>query len=293
MHVRTVKDGGILLEYVRKNFSLTNTKSKHLLESGMIVVNDKIITHHAHLLKAGDKICFESKPQKASKLHFHLGFPILYEDESVIVIVKPEGLLTVATEKVKNHTAYFKLTEYVRSKDPSGKARVFIVHRIDRDASGILVFAKTEKAKMFLQENWKKFEKKYYAVVEGTPNKTEGTIKSYLVEDKFRRVYSAKESKYSKYAATRYQLMKSSGKYSLLEVTLLTGRKNQIRVHLADIGHPIIGDEKYGSKSDPAGRLGLHAYCLKFHHPETGEKKLFTSELPDSLKKLIKVSATS
>ena len=106
MRIHTVKENGKLLEYVRKKFSLTNTKSKHLLESGMIVVNDKIITHHAHPLKAGDKICFESKPQKASQLHFHLGFPILYEDESVIVIVKPEGLLTVATEKVRDHTAY-------------------------------------------------------------------------------------------------------------------------------------------------------------------------------------------
>lgn len=286
MHVYTVKESGKLLDYIRKNFpELTKTKSKHLLESGMIVVNDEIVTHHAHSLKPGDKIRFESKPQKASKLNFHLGFPILFEDESVIVIVKPEKLLTVATEKVKSHTVYFKLTDYVRSKDPKGRARVFIVHRLDRDASGILIFAKTEQAKEYLQKNWKKFEKKYYAVVEGIPEKKEDTIQSYLVEDKFRRVYSARKSDESKLSITHYKVLESWGNYGLLEISLETGRKNQIRVHLDDLGFPIAGDEKYHAETDPIKRLALHAFHLSFDHPVTGERKIFTTPLPSDFSK--------
>ena len=290
MKSETVKENGPLLSYLLKTYFPSNrTKAKQLLKHGAVSVNGKVITQHDYKLKTGDEIAFRPKPKVAFKrASLAPPFPIVYEDESLVVIDKPAGLLTIATEKVKNRTAYFQLTDYVRSTGPTGKERIFIVHRLDRDASGLLVFAKDEETKFVLQENWEKSQKKYYAVVEGTPNKKADTIESHLVEDKFRRVYSTAESRFSKYAATQYRVIKSSGNYSLLEITLLTGRKNQIRVHLSDIGHPIVGDEKYGSHTDPAGRLGLHASYLAFHHPKTDEVKVFTSHLPDNLKKLIK-----
>jgi 23S rRNA pseudouridine1911/1915/1917 synthase len=191
---------------------------------------------------------------------------------------KPAGLLTIATDKEKSKTAYFKLTEYVRLKDR--RARIFIVHRLDRDTSGLVVFAKDAQTKHFLQENWDKVTKRYYAVVEGTPKEKEGTIESYLAEDKFRRVYETHASKFSKRAITRFKVVKTSGRYSLLDVELVTGRKNQIRVHLSGLGHPVIGDEKYGSRANPAGRLGLHAYSLSIPAPTGGQPLVFKSLLP-------------
>ena len=289
MNTHIVKENSPLLSYLLKNFPENKrTTSKQLLKFGAIMVNGKTVTRHDHPLKTGDEILFRPKPKQSVKQPLLTpDFPIIYEDESLVVINKPDGLLTVATEKEKTRTAYFELTDYVRSNSITGEGRIFIVHRLDRDSSGILVFAKDEAAKFSLQKNWDKTEKKYYAIVEGSPKIKSDTIESHLVQDKFRRVYSAKESKFSKYAATQYRVLRSSGKYSLLEVTLMTGRKNQIRVHLSDIGHPIIGDEKYGSVSNPAGRLGLHAFYLSLFHPETGEKKIFTSELPKELQKMV------
>ena len=289
MKTQTVTEDSPLLDALLKFFPEYNrTKIKQFLKYGAIAINGKIATRHDHPLKTGDKIELRKKPnENRQKPTLKSPFPIVYEDESLVVVEKPEGLLTVATEKIKTRTAYFALTDYVRSSGPTGKERIFIVHRLDRDASGLLVFAKNEETKFALQANWDKVEKKYYAVVEGTPKRQADTIESHLVEDKFRRVYSTGESKYSQYAATCYRLVKSSGRYSLLEITLLTGRKNQIRVHLADIGHPIIGDEKYGSTSDPAGRLGLHAAHLSFVHPATKEKITFHSDLPEKLERIV------
>src|SRR6185295_14597221 len=141
--------------------------------------------------------------------------------------------------------------------------------------------------KEFLQKNWKRFEKKYYAIVEGTPKKAKDTIQSYLMENKFRRVYSTKKSDKSKLSITHYKILKSTNKYSLLEVSLETGRKNQIRVHLADLGFPIVGDEKYGSKVDPIKRLALHSFHLAVEHPKTGKKVAFASEMPANFSNLI------
>jgi len=282
-----VTKNALLLEYVRETFpELTNSKSKRMLELGMIIVNDEITTRHSHPLKPGDKIRFSNSPQpRGEKIKARSSLPILYEDSSLLVINKPEGLLTIATETSKTHNVYYKLTAYVRSKDPKRRARVFIVHRLDRDASGILVFAKTEKTKEFLQENWRKFEKKYYAVVEGVPEKPEGTLKSYLVEDKFRRVYSTAKTPESKLSITHYKVLENWEKYTLLEISLETGRKNQIRVHLADFGFPIAGDEKYRAETNPIKRLALHAFYLSFNHPVTHERKTFTTSVPNLFSK--------
>lgn len=291
MKTHTVSGAAGLLTYLLKTFpENSRTKMKQLLKYGAVMVNEKPITKHDHALEIGDQIDFRLKPRKSSQRPtLEPPFPVVYEDTSIIVIEKPPGLLTVSTEKVKTKTAYYALTDYVQSTGPTGQERIFIVHRLDRDASGLLVFAKSEAVKRALQGDWNKTEKKYYAIVEGTPKIQSDTIESQLEEDKFRRVYSSARSRFSKFAATHYQLVKSAGKYSLLEVTLLTGRKNQIRVHLADRGHPIVGDEKYGCHSDPAGRLGLHACHLSLTHPLTKERMTFKSELPQILGKLFTI----
>ena len=284
MKSHVVTQNSPLLDYLFKQFpERKKTGLKQLLTHSSVVVNGSVTTSHKYPLKKGDKIEFLEKKVVAQKrLEATLPFPIVYEDESIIVIDKPAGLLTMGTEDDKVNTAYYMLTEYVRAKSLKGKGRIFIVHRLDRDTSGLCVFAKNEDIKVKLQEEWKAAVKKYYAVVEGIPEKSSDTIESFLVEDKFRRVYSTGErSRDAKHSATFYRVIqKTAPGFALLDVTLITGRKNQIRVHLADIGHPVVGDEKYGATQDPLGRLGLHAYYLSFKHPATGEIKTFTTGIP-------------
>ncbi len=186
---------------------------------------------------------------------------ILFEDKELLVINKPAGLLTIATEKEKLHTLYHQAREYVKKQNPKNK--VFIVHRLDKDTSGIVVFAKNEKLKKELQDSWNQivFLREYIAIVEGKVIKKQDTIKSYLIEDKNFKVYST-SSQQGTLAITTYETLASTKAYSLLRITIATGRKNQIRVQLSEIGHPIVGDKKYGSKKNPMGRMGLHASKL-------------------------------
>ena len=176
------------------------------------------------------------------------GLSILYEDHDILVVDKINALLTVSTEKVRENTAYYRLNTYVRKGNPKSRNRVFIVHRLDRDTSGIIVFAKNEKAKRYLQEEWHGFKKKYYAVVNGTLPKREGVITSYLAENRAHKMFSVDDPEKGKLARTGYKVLRESKKYSLLEIDLLTGRKNQIRVHFSEKGSPVAGDEKYGGK---------------------------------------------
>jgi RluA family pseudouridine synthase len=235
-------------------------------------------------LKPGDLVeILTVRAATAEKLKKRLAFKLIYEDAHVIVVDKPAGLLTMGTETEKEDTVYFQLTDYVRTESGNDRARIFIVHRLDRDTSGLLVFAKTEEAKHFLQENWERAVKKYYAVTEKVPSPKRGKIESFLVENDFRQVYSVRtRSRDAKHAVTHYSVLKEKGRYALVDVALETGRKNQIRVHMADIGCPVAGDAKYGAVTDPFGRLGLHAYYLSFPHPNTGAMKTFRSE-PDFL----------
>lgn len=280
-----------LLAYLFGHFKeIKKTKLKQLLKYGSVTVNGRVATSHKHPLKAGDRVDFLTKRSVLQEnLRHKLSFPIVYEDEWILVVDKPSGLLSMGTERDKIHTVYHELTAYVRAKSPDGRGRVFIVHRLDRDASGLAVFAKQAAAKLALQSNWKKAVKKYYAIVEGVPQEPSGTIESHLTEDNFRRVYSlSKPGRDSKPAVTQYRIVKSTGRYTLLEAILVTGRKNQIRVHLSDLGYPIAGDAKYGAQSDPAGRLALHAFFLSFKHPITEENKTFESPLPAPLAKLVR-----
>ncbi len=217
------------------------------------------------------------------------GLKIIYEDRDIIVVDKMNGLLTIGTDRDKQHTVHFALNEYVKKGNPKSRERVYVVHRLDRDTSGILVFARTEKAKRFLQDNWKEFRKKYIAVVQGQMEDNEGIIESYLAENKMFRVYSTKDTSQGKFAKTGYKVVKKTDRCSFLEIDLYTGRKNQIRVHLSDKGCPIIGDKVYGKTDKAFKRMALHSYSLAIIHPFTKKEMCFTTEIPVYFDQLVNV----
>lgn len=215
------------------------------------------------------------------------GLAVLYEDKDILVVDKPTGLLTVATEREKVRTAHALLTEYIRTGCGRCRKRLFIVHRLDRDTSGTLIFAKSEEAMLRLKDQWKQTVKKYLAVVHGKLEKDSGTITTYLAEDEDYNVYSTSDSTKGKLAQTAYNVLRVTKRYSLLEVTLLTGRKNQIRVHLAGIGHPIVGDTKYGKEDELQPRMALHARSISFKHPFSGKQLTFEAEVPEFFRTLV------
>ena len=227
-----------------------------------------------------------NKKHSADK-HLPRGLEILYEDRDILVVDKPAGLLTVGTETNKFKTAYSVLTDYVRKGDLKSRNRIFIVHRLDQWTSGVLIFAKSEGVKYHLQAQWKGTEKKYIAVVHGHLAPKEGMITSYLSENKAHVVYSTTDVSKGKLAHTAYRVLKETRRFSLLEINLLTGRKNQIRVHMADKGHPIVGDRKYGKTNDGYGHLALHSKSISFKHPTSGEQMTFETKVPDYFNKLI------
>jgi tRNA pseudouridine32 synthase/23S rRNA pseudouridine746 synthase/23S rRNA pseudouridine1911/1915/1917 synthase len=226
---------------------------------------------------------FKRPPQKFQPR----GLSILYEDKDILVVDKTDGLLTVSTDRIKENTAYYLLTDYVRKGAPKSKNRIFIVHRLDRDTSGVLVFAKTEPAKHYLQDEWSKFQKKYYAVVHGTLPQKEGLITSFIAENSIHKMYSVTDPQRGKLAKTGYKILQESIKYSLLEIDLLTGRKNQIRVHLSEKGYPVAGDKIYGKKEKGIKRLMLHAGSITISHPHTKEIMTFEAKIPHYFKSLV------
>jgi 23S rRNA pseudouridine1911/1915/1917 synthase len=248
-------------------------------------VDGNFVNRFDHELEKGQVVSIDSKPKTDIKRVVATPFEILHEDEHIIAINKPAGLLTIATETEKTNTAYYLLNAYLKERSPESPERIFIVHRLDRDTSGIVLFAKNEDAKRTLQDNWKEAEKKYLVIAEGLPKAKAGTLQSYLRETKTFKVYSTNKSEDSKLAVTNYEVIKSGSGCSLLEIDLETGRKNQIRVQLADLGHPVVGDKKYGAKTNPFRRLGLHAHLLTFSHPVTHKRMQLKSKMPADLKK--------
>ncbi len=228
-----------------------------------------------------------NKPSKR-RIHRHPKGPeIIYEDKDLLVVDKPAGLLTVGTAKEKSRTLYFILTDYIRKGNTKSHNRIFIVHRLDREASGILVFAKNFAAKERLQNQWDDTKKKYLVVVHGQCEKESDTISSYLAENKAHVVYATRDTVKGKLSHTAYKVLKSTKEFSLLEIDLITGRKHQIRVHLANIGHPIVGDKKYGPEKRTQKRLALHAFSISFNHPATGKPCTFETPIPPYLNALI------
>lgn len=265
----------------------SKTKAKQLLKYRAISVGNLPVTRHDQTLLPGDEVWIKTEKEVGDGGRVCQGLSIMYEDESIIVIDKAAGLLTIATEKEKTRTAYYRLNAWLKERPGPAGQRIFIVHRLDRDTSGLLVFARNETAKRMLQERWQETDKKYAAIVEGIPKETSGRIASNLRETKFLRVYSVRDSEgEGRPSVTNYELVKASANYALLDITLETGRKNQIRVHLADIGHPVAGDKKYGARTNPVGRLALHAYFLAFAHPVTGKRMEFRAPLPGKFKML-------
>ncbi|MBL0715498.1 MAG: RluA family pseudouridine synthase [Desulfosarcina sp.] len=216
------------------------------------------------------------------------GLSILYEDHDILVVDKISGLLTVSTEKVSENTAYYRLNTYVRKGNQKSRNRVFIVHRLDRDTSGIIVFAKNANAKRYLQEEWHGFKKIYFAVVHGTLPKKDGVITSYLAENRFHKMYSVDNPEKGKFAKTGFKVLRESKRYSLLEIDLLTGRKNQIRAHFSEKGTPVAGDKIYGKKDKGIKRLTLHAASITLFHPHTKKEMTFETKVPAYFKSLVK-----
>ena len=205
---------------------------------------------------------------------------IIYEDKFIIVVNKPAHLLTISTENEKERTLFHKVINYEKQKNKNNK--IFIVHRLDRDTSGLIVFAKSEKVRKILQDNWDEMAKTrgYVAVVEGRIEKKKDTIKNWIKEKIDFTSYTSDKPNDGKIAITKYELLNTSKSYSLLKIEILTGRKNQIRVHMKDIGHPIVGDKKYGAKTNPLKRLGLHANILELKHPITHQILKLESKVP-------------
>jgi tRNA pseudouridine32 synthase/23S rRNA pseudouridine746 synthase/23S rRNA pseudouridine1911/1915/1917 synthase len=215
------------------------------------------------------------------------GLSILHEDSDVIVVVKPAGLLSIGTERDKSKTVHSMLNEYIRKGDARSKRRVYIVHRLDRETSGILILAKSESAKIFLQQNWQETDKHYLTIVHGSPVQKAGVISSYLVENSALRVYSTPDHALGKLSTTEYVVLKESKGLTLLDIHLLTGRKHQIRVHLSEHGFPVVGDSKYGKGNDSHTTLALHACKISFMHPVNGTRLNFEAATPDFFTRLV------
>lgn len=256
---------------------------KSLLAHKLVQVNNRLTTQFDTPLKPGDTVTVGMNKSAAPFHHSMLN--IVYEDNDLIVVEKASGLLSMGTERDKTKTAYHILNDYVKSKNP--RNHVLILHRLDKETSGIMMFAKNLKTQEILQKNWNEMilERKYVAILEGCPREERGQVKSYITENKAFVVHSARDGKL---AITNYTVLKSNRQYSLVELNLETGRKNQIRVHMQELGNPVAGDKKYGATKDPIRRLALHAFKLHFTHPITGKEMKFETPIPSKFTSLFK-----
>jgi 23S rRNA pseudouridine1911/1915/1917 synthase len=262
----------------------SRTTLRQILASDRVRVNGALQRNAKTALIAGDVVDVSGK---AIPRLLPPELSILFEDDHLIVVDKADGLLTVATEKEKERTAQAFLNAYLKAKGRAGE-RIHVVHRIDRDTSGALVFAKSFPVREALKDTFAAHEidRLYIAIVEGEMRDDKGTFESWLREDDTFTVRSVQSEVNAKHAVTHFETIKRGTRYSYLHVTLETGRKNQIRVHMSEAGHPIVGDERYGATTNPLKRLGLHAYKLGFKHPVTGQPVSFTSPVPDVFKSL-------
>jgi len=249
-----------------------------LLTHRQVKVGQSVVTQYNHPLKAGQQVSITWT--KVLQDHPARGLKIVFEDPYLIVVNKPPGLLSIATDKEKERTAYRILSDQLKNIDP--RQRIFVVHRLDREVSGLMLFAKSKEIQKALQKSWDKdvLERLYVAVLEGQVALERGTVTSWLKENQARIVYSSPTPPDGQKAVTHYRVLKHSSRFSLVEVRLETGRKNQIRVHMQDIGHPVAGDKKYGATLNAMKRLGLHARVLAFRHPITAEVMRFQTPIP-------------
>lgn len=265
----------------------SRTTLRQMLQSGRVRVGGEVEKNAKRVLDAGETIDIA---RKAVQRALPEGLAVLHEDDDVIVVLKAQGLLTVATERERETTAQAYLNGYLKEK---GEARIHVVHRLDRETSGVLVFAKNFEAREELKEQFAAHtvDRMYVAIIEGMLNPLRGTFQSHLIERRDLRMQSVPRPREdAKHAITHYRTIAEFGGYSMLEITLETGRKNQIRTHLAEAGHPVIGDRFYGSTVNPIGRLGLHAKLLGFDHPTTGQRLSFTAPVPKAFRDLLRLA---
>lgn len=286
-HTYRVEQDTMLLDFLLSRLNdKSRTTIKSYLSHRQVAVNDMPTTQFNTPLHRGDRVTINFTV--GYKIFRHRRLRIIFEDEYIVVIDKGYGLLSMATKNEKSETAYRIISDYVKTNDPEG--RIFIVHRLDRDTSGVMIFAKRQAIQEKLQRNWNEavIERKYMAVVEGELTPAQGKVQSYLKENVALQVYSTQNPEEGQLAITRYKTVASNKRFSLVEVQLETGKKNQIRVHMHDLGHPIIGDRKYGSQCNPLGRVALHASSLRFKHPITGQMLHFESVTPEKFEYIVK-----
>jgi len=262
----------------------SKTTLRQMLQSGRIRVNAEVEKNAKLELDPGDVI---EIGEKSSRVTLPPELSLLHEDDDIIVVIKANGLLTVATERERENTAQAYLNVYLKEKR---EERIHVVHRLDRETSGVLLFAKNFETRQRLKDRFAEhdIDRVYVAIIEGSMDAPEGTIRSHLLEMNDLRMASVDAHPDAKLAVTHYRTIESNGQYSMLEVTLETGRKNQIRAHLTEAGHPVVGDQLYGSSINPMGRLGLHAKLLGFAHPTTGERMTFTAPVPKVFRALVR-----
>ncbi|TDM01983.1 RluA family pseudouridine synthase [Macrococcus hajekii] len=267
-----------LLKFLFEAMPERSKKSvRELLSRGQVFVNHESTSQFNDALVSGDVVEIRtSAPNKKIKIP---GLEILHEDDDLIIVNKEAGLLSIASDKGDAKTAYRLLSDYVKHSNP--KNRIYVVHRLDRETSGVMMYAKNPSAQKTLQNNWKRLvtERTYLALVEGRV-KEDGEITSWLTEDNRLKMQSSKTENNGKKATTHYEVLKTNRKQTLLKVNLETGRKNQIRIHMQELGHPIVGDKKYGATTNPFRRIGLHASVIAFTHPATHQQMRFEAPTP-------------
>ena len=282
-----VHRSGELLDFLLTKCDTSRNNVKALLSGRFVLINGSVVTRHDFMLAKDDEVKISKYPiregtKREGEKPKRISLKILYEDDDFVAVDKPAGLLSVESDK-ESQCAFAYVLQYLEGKGE----RPFILHRIDKETSGVLVFAKNVKVHSMLKMKWNEYVKtrEYYAVIEGKTAKKEGTLVSFLKENRNNLVYSTHDPSGQK-AVTHYVSVRENAQYSLLRVTIDTGRKNQIRVQLKEAGHPVVGDEKYGFTKNPLGRLGLHASKLEFRHPVTGKEISVSSPLPPSFKGL-------
>lgn len=286
LSVYTVEESTTLLSFLLaslKGKSRNNVKS--LLSRRLVAVDGIPLSQFDTPLSPGQKVTILSSSAPRAEA---LPFPLLYEDEHLIVVNKPAKLLSVASDKEKVRTAYHMVTDYVKSRRVDD--RIYVIHRLDRDTSGVLMFARDPETKELFQTRWNDIitRRGYLAVVEGTPKPDRNTIRSHLVETATHLSFSGSPGPNAKEAVTSYQVIKAGKGYALLDISIETGRKNQIRVHMKESGHPVAGDKQYGARTNPIGRLCLHASELSFTHPATGAAVTFKAKMPRDFNRMFR-----
>lgn len=256
----------------------SKTTLRSWLRDGRVTVDGQVIKISAFIIKRGQEVALGARPKFA-----HEDVRIYYEDKHIVAIEKPTGLLSVATDFQKEKTAHAFLKNYYRP------GRVFVVHRIDQDTSGVMLFALTEEARDLLKAKFEKhdIERVYIAIVEGKLPSRKGSWRSRIYEDELYKVHTTDDPHLGQEAITHYEVIDFTGRYSVLQLTLETGRKNQIRVHCQAAGHPVVGDRKYGASGNPIQRLALHAHLIAFKHPITDKYVKFISPVPQVFQKLV------